>query len=113
MLWRGIPEHIRSDNGPEFIAQELRTWLAKVGTGVLYIEPGSPWENGYCESFNGKLRVTFQQKKSTVHSEQMPERLNTESRKLPARRRSEKNGLLAMEHWLDARAHRYPTENAV
>src|SRR5579862_3668515 len=56
MQWRGIPEHIRSDNGPEFIAQELRKWLAKVGTGVLYIEPGSPWENGYCESFNGKLR---------------------------------------------------------
>jgi putative transposase len=56
MLWRGIPEHIRSDNGPEFIALELRKWLAKVGTGVLYIEPGSPWENGYCESFNGKLR---------------------------------------------------------
>ncbi len=56
MLWRGIPEHIRSDNGPEFIAQELRKWLAKLGTGVLYIEPGSPWENGYCESFNGKLR---------------------------------------------------------
>jgi putative transposase len=56
MLWRKIPEHIRSDNGPEFIAQDLRKWLAKVGTGVLYIEPGSPWENGYCESFNGKLR---------------------------------------------------------
>jgi putative transposase len=56
MLWRGIPEHIRSDNGPEFIAQDLRRWLAKVGTGVLYIEPGSPWENGYCESFNGKMR---------------------------------------------------------
>ncbi|MCH8947936.1 MAG: IS3 family transposase [Acidobacteria bacterium] len=56
MLWRGVPEHIRSDNGPEFIARELRQWLAKVGTGTLYIEPGSPWENGYCESFNGKLR---------------------------------------------------------
>jgi putative transposase len=56
MLWRGVPEHIRSDNGPAFIAQDLRRWLAKVGTGVLYIEPGSPWENGYCESFNGKLR---------------------------------------------------------
>ena len=56
MLWRGIPEHIRSDNGPEFIAQELRNWLGKVGTGTLYIAPGSPWENGYCESFNGKLR---------------------------------------------------------
>ncbi|MDP2661258.1 MAG: IS3 family transposase, partial [Dehalococcoidia bacterium] len=56
MLWRGIPEHIRSDNGPEFIARELRQWLANLGTGTLYIEPGSPWENGYCESFNGKLR---------------------------------------------------------
>lgn len=56
MLFRGIPEHLRSDNGPEFVAQELRKWLAKLGTGTLYIEPGSPWENGYCESFNGKLR---------------------------------------------------------
>ena len=56
MVFRGTPEHIRSDNGPEFIAEELRKWLAKVGTGPLYIEPGSPWENGYCESFNGKLR---------------------------------------------------------
>jgi putative transposase len=59
MLVRGIPEHIRSDNGPEFIAQELRKWLGKVGTRTLYIEPGSPWENGYCESFNGKLRDEF------------------------------------------------------
>jgi putative transposase len=56
MLFRGIPESIRSDNGPEFVAKELREWLAKVGTGTLYIEPGSPWENGYCESFHGKLR---------------------------------------------------------
>ena len=56
MLWRGIPEYIRSDNGPEFVAKELRKWLGNVGTGTLYIEPGSPWENGYCESFNGKLR---------------------------------------------------------
>ena len=52
MVWRGIPEHIRSDNGPQFIAQELRPWLGNLGTGSLYIEPGSPWENGYCESFN-------------------------------------------------------------
>jgi putative transposase len=56
MLWRGIPENIRSDNGPEFVAKDLRKWLGSVGTGALYIEPGSPWENGYCESFNGKLR---------------------------------------------------------
>jgi len=59
MLVRGIPEHIRSDNGPEFIAKELRKWLGKLGTKTLYIEPGSPWENGYCESFNGKLRDEF------------------------------------------------------
>ena len=56
MLWRGIPEHVRSDNGPEFVAKSLREWLRRLGTGPLYIEPGSPWENGYCESFNGKLR---------------------------------------------------------
>ncbi len=56
MLWRGIPANIRSDNGPEFVAKELRNWLGNLGTGTLYIEPGSPWENGYCESFNGRLR---------------------------------------------------------
>jgi putative transposase len=56
MLLKGVPDHIRSDNGPEFVAKELRKWLGSVGTGTLYIEPGSPWENGYCESFNGKLR---------------------------------------------------------
>ncbi len=56
MLLRGIPEYLRSDNGPEFVARELRKWLGRLGTGTLYIEPGSPWENGYCESFNGRLR---------------------------------------------------------
>jgi putative transposase len=56
MLYRGIPGHIRSDIGPEFVAEELRKWSVKVGTGTLYSEPGSPWENGYCENFNGKLR---------------------------------------------------------
>ncbi len=56
MVWRGIPENIRSDNGPEFMTKELRKWLANIGTGALYIELSSPWENGYCESFNGKLR---------------------------------------------------------
>jgi putative transposase len=56
MLARGIPEHLRSDNGREFVARELHKWLASLGTGTLYIESGSPWENGYCESFNGKLR---------------------------------------------------------
>ena len=56
MLRHGVPEHIRSDNGPEFIALRLRKWLSGVGAKTMYIEPGSPWENGYCESFNGKLR---------------------------------------------------------
>jgi len=56
MIERGIPEHIRSDNGPEMVATKLREWLEKLGTKTLYIAPGSPWENGYCESFNGKLR---------------------------------------------------------
>ncbi len=53
---RGVPEHIRSDNGPEFTANAVRNWLGRVGVGTLFIEPGSPWENGYVESFNGKLR---------------------------------------------------------
>ena len=56
MVVRGVPDHIRSDNGPEFTATAIRDWLGKVGAKTLYIEPGSPWENGYVESFNGKLR---------------------------------------------------------
>lgn len=56
MVERGVPEYIRSDNGPEMIAKVLRNWLARVGTKTAFIMPGSPWENGYCESFNGKLR---------------------------------------------------------
>jgi putative transposase len=53
---RGAPAHLRSDNGPEFIAQVLRAWVAQAGIETLYIEPGSPWENGYAESFNSKVR---------------------------------------------------------
>lgn len=52
----GVPEHIRSDNGPEFIAKALRAFLSELGVGPLYTQPGSPWENGYGESFNGKFR---------------------------------------------------------
>lgn len=53
---RRLPEHIRSDNGPEFIARSVREWLKKMRVKTLYIEPGSPWENGYIESFNSKMR---------------------------------------------------------
>ena len=56
---RGIPDHIRSDNGPEFTARAVRKWLKDLGVRTLYIDPGSPWENGYIESFNGKLRDEF------------------------------------------------------
>ena len=52
----GAPDYIRSDNGPEFTAEAVRAWLARVGVKTLFIEPGSPWENGYIESFNGKFR---------------------------------------------------------
>ena len=55
-VFRGIPEHLRSDNGPEFTARAIRDWLNRLGVKTLFIEPGSPWENGYIESFNGKLR---------------------------------------------------------
>jgi transposase InsO family protein len=55
-IHRGLPKFIRSDNGPELTAVELRKWLKHLDVGTLYIEPGSPWENGYVESFNGKMR---------------------------------------------------------
>ena len=55
-LTRGPPEHVRSDNGPEFVAQALQEWIAPVGAKTAYIEPGSPWENGYIGSFNARLR---------------------------------------------------------
>ena len=51
-----VPEYLRSDNGPEFIAKDLRKWLSGIGVKTAYIEPGSPWENGFCESFNGTFR---------------------------------------------------------
>ena len=56
---RAVPAYIRSDNGPEFTARAVRDWLQAVGVRTLFIEPGSPWENGYVESFNGKLRDEF------------------------------------------------------
>ena len=55
-IHRGVPQHIRSDNGAEFTATKVREWLERINVKTLYIEPGSPWENGYVESFNGKLR---------------------------------------------------------
>ena len=55
-ILRGVPAFIRSDNGPEFIAEAVREWIAAVGAQTAYIEPGSPWENGYCESFNARFR---------------------------------------------------------
>jgi putative transposase len=53
----GVPEHLRSDNGPEFVAKHLRTWLADLNVQCSFITPGSPWENGYIESFNGRMRA--------------------------------------------------------
>ena len=56
---RGVPAHIRSDNGPEFVAHAIQRWLAQVGVQTLYIAPGAPWENGYAESFHSRLRDEF------------------------------------------------------
>jgi len=56
---RGIPDHIRSDNGSEFTSKSIQAWLPKLGVKTLYITPGSPWENSYNESFNGRLRDEF------------------------------------------------------
>lgn len=59
MISRGCPEYIRSDNGAEFTANKLRDWLREIGVITAYIEPGSPWENGCCESFNSRMRDEF------------------------------------------------------
>ena len=56
---RGVPRYLRSDNGPEFVAQRIKAWLAKQQSGPLFIEPGSPWQNAYIESFNSRLRNEF------------------------------------------------------
>ena len=55
-ILRGVPAHIRSDNGPEFVARAVQDWIAAVGARTAYIERGSPWENGFIESFNARLR---------------------------------------------------------
>ncbi len=55
-ILHGVPAHIRSDNGPEFVAQAVQKWITAVGAKTAYIAPGSPWENGYIESFNARLR---------------------------------------------------------
>lgn len=59
MVAKVVPEHLRSENGPELIAHDLRKWLQDTGAKTMYIEPGSPWENGYYESFNSKMRDEF------------------------------------------------------
>ena len=58
-LMKGTPCYLRSDNGSEFTAKKLRAWLEIVAVSTAFIEPGSPWENGYCESFNSKMRDEF------------------------------------------------------
>ena len=84
MLMRGVPEHIRSGNGAEMTAKVVRNWLTQVGAKTLFIEPGSPWENGYCESFNGKLRdellngeIVYSLKEGQIVIEQWRKHYNT------------------------------------
>jgi putative transposase len=55
-ILRGVPDHVRSDNGPEFVAKAVQAWITAVGAETAYIAPGSPWENGFIESFNARLR---------------------------------------------------------
>lgn len=68
MVLQGVPEHIRSDNGPEFVAKDLRKWLADTGAKTLSIEPGSPWENAFCKRFNFKLRMSSSLARSSFRS---------------------------------------------
>jgi putative transposase len=83
-ILRGVSAFIRSDNGPEFIAEIVRNWIAAVGATTAYIEPGSPWENGYCESFNARLRdellngeVFYTLKEAQIIIEQWRKHYNT------------------------------------
>ncbi len=75
-ILRGVPGHVRSDNGPEFIAKAVREWIAAVGAKTAFIEPGSPWENGYCESFNSSFATNC----STVRSSTASPRPRSSSR---------------------------------
>ena len=84
MLMHGVPEHIRSDNGAEMAAKVVRNWVTQVGAKTLFIEPGSPWEDGYCESFNGKLRdellngeIFYSLKEARIVIEQWRKHYNT------------------------------------
>lgn len=81
---RGVPAFIRSDNGPEFVAEAVRNWIRAVGAKTAYIEPGSPWENGYCESFNGRFRdellngeIFYSLKEAQIIIEQWRKHYNT------------------------------------
>ena len=83
-ILRGPPAFIRSDNGPEFIAQAVRDWVSAVGSKTAYIEPGSPWENGYCESFNARFRdellngeIFYTLKEAKIIIEQWRKHFNT------------------------------------
>ena len=83
-ILRGIPAYIRSDNGPEFVAEAVRKWINAVGAKTAYIEPGSPWENGYVESFNARLRdellngeIFYSLKEAQIIIEQWRQHYNT------------------------------------
>jgi putative transposase len=83
-ILRGPPAYIRSDNGPECVAEGVRNWIAAVGSKTAYIEPGSPWENGYCESFNARFRdellngeIFYTLKEAQIITEQWRKHYNT------------------------------------
>ena len=83
-ILRGFPAFIRSGNGPEFVAEAVRDWIAAVGARTAYIKPGSPWENGYCESFNGRFRdellngeIFYSLKEAQIIIEQWRKHYNT------------------------------------
>jgi transposase InsO family protein len=73
-ILRGVPAHIRSDNGPEFVAKAVQEWIAAVGAKTAYIERGSPWENGYIESFNARLRDELLNGEIFLHFARGPDR---------------------------------------
>jgi len=99
-ILRGVPSYIRSDNSPEFIAEAVRDWIKAVEAKTAYIESGQPWENGYCESFNGRMRDELLNDKIFCSLR--------EAQIIIERWRNNYNTKRPLLHWANARLRRKP-----
>jgi transposase InsO family protein len=108
-ILRGVPGHIRSDNGPEFVAKAVQDWITAVGAKTAYIAPGSPWENGYIESFNARLRVELLDGEISVgadHGEREDASIFLSTPQAKVRRKASARFVAVPTRWTDAQASR-------